>query len=44
MLDLGAGDLNDAMRYANDWPTEMQTAVNRATDQQRIDVGVGMGR
>lgn len=44
VLDLGAGDLNDAMRYANDWPTEMQTAVNRATDQQRIDVGVGMGR
>ena len=41
MLDLGNGDLNDAMRRCNDWPQQMATMVAAAAPTSGLDLAVG---
>jgi hypothetical protein len=40
ILDLGTGDLNDAMRRATDWRGQLASAVER-TRQGRLTIGLG---
>ena len=39
VLNLGAGDLNDAIRRSADWPTQLASAVQRTLDG-RTAIGV----
>ena len=41
VLDLGAGDLNDAMRRSDDWPRELAAAVDGALRRRGHDMVVG---
>jgi hypothetical protein len=41
VVDLGDGDLNDAMRRSNDWPRELHVAVDRALRNRGHDLVVG---
>lgn len=41
VLDLGHGDLNDAMRRSDEWPTELRAAVNGALQGRGHDLVVG---
>ena len=41
LLDLGNGDLNDAMRRCDDWPQQMATIVAAAAPTSRLDLAVG---
>lgn len=41
-VDLGEGDLNDAMRRSTHWPTDLGTVVEHARSAQQLDArGVG---
>ncbi|MCC5953919.1 MAG: toprim domain-containing protein [Acidimicrobiia bacterium] len=42
-LDIREGDLNDAMRRSDDWPTRLDAAVEQATSAQR-SVGASLER
>lgn len=42
VLDLGAGDLNDAMRCADDWPTQMQLAVDSVKAERSASMGTAV--
>lgn len=42
VLDLGAGDLNDAMRRADDWPTQMQLAVDSTVAERSASIGAAV--
>jgi hypothetical protein len=42
ILDLGTGDLNDAMRRSADWPTQLVSAVRRTLDSG-APIGVERG-
>ena len=39
-LDLGTGDLNDAMRRSDDWPARLESAVDRAMATRSVGAGV----
>ncbi len=41
VVDLGLGDLNDAMRRSNDWPRELGSKVQHAVGCRRTDLAVG---
>ena len=41
LVDLGNGDLNDAMRRCNDWPQQMATIVAAAAPTSGLDLAVG---
>ncbi len=44
VLDLGAGDLNDAMRQSDDWPMGMQHAVAAAMVERSATTVAGVSR
>jgi len=44
VLDLGAGDLNDAMRHSEDWPTRMHHAIASATAERSLSMGAAVSR
>jgi hypothetical protein len=39
-IDLGTGDLNDAMRRSDDWPACLESAVDRAMATRSVGAGV----
>ena len=41
ILDLGAGDMNDAMRHASDWPAQLESKVDTVVRQP---TGIVLGR
>lgn len=44
VVDLGHGDLNDAMRRSYDWQTEMARTVDHAVERQAAPTGVSVSR
>lgn len=42
VLELGHGDLNDAMRHSNAWPTRLRSAVDGAVAERTRSAGVGV--
>ncbi len=44
VLDLGTGDLNDAMRQSDDWPTRMQLSVDSAMANRAASLGAAISR
>lgn len=44
VLDLGSGDLNDAMRRSDDWPAQMETAVSAAIAERTVPNGPVVSR
>ena len=44
LLDLGAGDLNDAMRRSDDWPGRMERAVDHAVAASTEAIGASVHR
>ncbi|WCO67966.1 toprim domain-containing protein [Iamia majanohamensis] len=43
-VDLGHGDLNDAMRTSDDWPTQMARAVDDCTERRGVSTSVSVSR
>ena len=41
-LDLGSGDLNDALRRSDDWPSRLAAAVERAQAAHAVGAGAGV--
>ncbi|MCB1028737.1 MAG: hypothetical protein KDB24_13360, partial [Microthrixaceae bacterium] len=39
-LDLGTGDLNDAMRRSDNWPARLESAVDQAKATRLVGTGV----
>lgn len=44
VLDLGSGDLNDAMRHSDDWPTQMETLVASAMAERSASFSATVSR
>jgi hypothetical protein len=44
VLDLGTGDLNDAMRHSDDWPTRMQHGVDSAMADRAASLSAAISR
>ncbi|HTN99818.1 MAG TPA: toprim domain-containing protein [Microthrixaceae bacterium] len=44
VLDLGRGDLNDALRHSDDWPRQMERAVDRAMTGTAGSIGEAVSR
>jgi hypothetical protein len=44
VLDLGTGDLNDAMRSADDWPSQMKHVVDSAISGRSASIGAAVSR
>lgn len=44
VIDLGHGDLNDAMRDSSDWPTQMRHTVDAATTAHSATLGTAVSR
>ena len=44
ILDLGHGDLNDAMRGSKDWPSQMQRSVDAAIADRSESLGAAVSR
>lgn len=44
VLDLGRGDLNEAMRQSGDWPTQMSQAVEAAKSERATSLGQVVSR
>lgn len=44
LLDLGSGDLNDALRHSDDWPRQMESAVGRALTTTAGSIGEAVSR
>jgi DNA primase len=44
VVDLGEGDLNDAMRQSSDWPAEMQRVLDSAMADRAASLGAAISR
>ena len=44
VLDLGTGDLNDAMRHSDDWPARMQHGVDSAMAERSTTLDAAVSR
>lgn len=44
VLDLGTGDLNDAMRHSDNWPIRMQHDVDSAMAERSASIGAAVSR
>jgi hypothetical protein len=44
VIDLGYGDLNDAMRGSDDWPTELRHTVDAAMVERTASLGSAVSR